>query len=119
MYPNIYSRGMTTLCGITSVNNWASVNDTRLFFRSDLGRHLIGQMTSLSHVITHIVMSANTEITAFHIHLFNALKYSKIFQMIYVHAVNYVYHKMLLNENESYLVLVARQSLLVTINNLY
>ena len=33
--------------------------------------------------------------------------------------VNYVYHKMLLNENESYLVHVAKQSLLVTINNVY
>ena len=33
--------------------------------------------------------------------------------------VNYVYHKMLLNENESYLVLVAKQILLLTINNVY
>ena len=33
--------------------------------------------------------------------------------------VNYVYHKMLLNENESYLVLVAKKILLVTINNVY
>ena len=30
------------------------------------------------------------------------------------HPVNYVYHKMLLNENESYLVLVGRQILLAT-----
>ena len=35
------------------------------------------------------------------------------------HPVNYVYHKMLLNENESYLVLVARQILVVTINKVY
>ena len=33
--------------------------------------------------------------------------------------VNYVYRKMLLNENESYLVLVAKQVLLETINNVY
>ena len=33
--------------------------------------------------------------------------------------VNCVYHKMLLNENESYLVLMARQILLVTINYVY
>ena len=33
--------------------------------------------------------------------------------------VNYDYHKMLLNENGSYLVLVAKQILLVTINNVY
>ena len=35
------------------------------------------------------------------------------------HPVNYDYYKMLLNEKESYLVLVARQFLLVTINNVY
>ena len=33
--------------------------------------------------------------------------------------VNFVYYKMLLNENESYLVLVARQILFVMINNVY
>ena len=33
--------------------------------------------------------------------------------------INYVYHKMLLNENESYLVLVAKQILSVTINKVY
>ena len=33
--------------------------------------------------------------------------------------VNDVYHKMLLNENESYLAIVAKQILLVTINNVY
>ena len=33
------------------------------------------------------------------------------------HPGHYVHHKMLLNENESYVVLVARQILLVTINN--
>ena len=35
------------------------------------------------------------------------------------HPVNYVYHKMLLNENESYLVLVSKQISLVTIKNVY
>ena len=35
----------------------------------------------------------------------------------YTHPVNYVYQKLLLNENESYLVLVAGHVLLVTINN--
>ena len=37
------------------------------------------------------------------------------------HAVNYVYHKMLLNENYTYIycVLVAGQFLLVTIENVY
>ena len=34
-------------------------------------------------------------------------------------SVNYVYHKMLLNENECYLVIVAKQILLVTINSVY
>ena len=33
--------------------------------------------------------------------------------------VNYIYHKMLLNENESYLVVVTKRILLVTINNVY
>ena len=33
--------------------------------------------------------------------------------------VIYVYHKILPNENESYLILVAKQTLLVTINNVY
>ena len=37
----------------------------------------------------------------------------------YSPPVNYVYHKMSLNENESYLVLVAKQILVVTINNVY
>ena len=35
------------------------------------------------------------------------------------HPVNYVYHKKLLNENESYFVLVARHILLVMISNVY
>ena len=35
------------------------------------------------------------------------------------HPVNNVYHKILLNENESYLVIVASQILLVTSSNVY
>ena len=35
----------------------------------------------------------------------------------YTPVYNYVYHKKLLNENESHFVLVAAQFLLVTINN--
>ena len=35
------------------------------------------------------------------------------------HPVSYVYHKMLLNENKSNLVVVARQILLVTTNYVY
>ena len=35
------------------------------------------------------------------------------------HPVNYVYHKIILTENESYLDLVAGQILFVTINNVY
>ena len=35
------------------------------------------------------------------------------------YPVNYVYHKMFQNENGPYVVLVARQILLVTINNVY
>ena len=37
----------------------------------------------------------------------------------FTHQVNYIYHKMLLKENGSYLVNMARQILLVTINNVY
>ena len=43
--------------------------------------------------------------------------FSYIRKQLLSHPVNYVYHKILLNENESYLVHVARQILLVTIKN--
>ena len=48
---------------------------------------------------------------------FEDLYISLFIKLKTVYPVNYVYLKMLLNENESYLVLVARQILLISINN--
>ena len=42
-----------------------------------------------------------------------------LYSVLISHSVNCVYQKMLLKENESYLVLVGGQFLLVTINNVY
>ena len=52
--------------------------------------------------------------------LLNEHRHFSVFYMTYACTqVNYVNLKMLLKENESYLVLMARQILLVTINNVY
>ena len=65
------------------------------------------QLSKLSKIKLKVVSETVTKVLM----LFNSF--------LQTHSVNYVYHKMLLNENQSYLVLVARQILLVTINNVY
>ena len=75
---------------------------------------------STAHSVVHLTEESEVPGSIPGVHLLSFKMIMKSFPLSTdSHPVNYAYQKMLLNENESYLVLVARQILLVRINNVY